>query len=121
MEVSNNTNTAQMYKVTKRGALIGGAVGLASSALHYGMTFGNYVGIKGAPIAEKKARISMLKGVFEKFGVDTQKTTISKTIKAAQKEILTKKMAVNVAKLAVLGAVVGFACDYIKNNKKESK
>ncbi|MCR5265228.1 MAG: hypothetical protein K6E29_01375 [Cyanobacteria bacterium RUI128] len=118
MEVNAVAPTTN-YKNTKKGAVIGAALGASSIGYQYGMINANFAGLKNAAYGAKKDRIELLKSIYKSTGLfDMQKTTVSKIVKGAKKAVTSPmNVAKNLCGMALIGAGIGFAVDYLKNQK----
>ena len=119
MEVSNNTQVRPKHNATKKCGIAGAAIGAVGGALTYGCAKTVTLPLKrDASIAGKRNFISDMAKVYERFGIDMSKTTVSRSIKAGQNALKHPIVIAGgiIATMAV-GGFIGAIVDGVKNHR----
>lgn len=99
------------YDGTKKLAVAGGVLALATHGLAYGVVRSSLAGFKNRGRAATADKLRGYQAIFSK-ATDMSKTTCSKFIKNTMKDIATPKTVLRSAyKGMLIGALVGLLCD----------
>lgn len=119
MEVSNNIPARPKHSAAKKGAIASGIIGAVGGALTYGCAKTVTLPLKrDASIAGKRNFISEMTKVYEKFGTDMSKTTVSKSIKIGQNALKHPLVVAGGIIVAMaVGGFIGAIVDGVKNHR----